>query len=135
MDEPRQNHGGGIKKVIEELREWSDISHNRLSSSAALATAVTDSEQMFENGAKNFDYYNKAAKYLLHRHFCAQAESLVGSEVTNKSNEKMMSCALITLLKMLYVKNKVFVNFVNALHCSITTKYCFYKVTKLPFAK
>ena len=92
------------QKVIEELWERSDISHNRLSSSAVLPNAVTDSEKMFENGAKNFDYYNKAAKYLLHRHFCAQAESLVGCEIANQLNEKIMSRALTTLVKMLYAK-------------------------------
>ena len=56
IEEPPQNHVRGIEKVIEELWEPFDISHNRLSSSAALATAVTDSEQMFENGTKNFAY-------------------------------------------------------------------------------
>ena len=56
MEEPPQNHVRGIEKVIEELWERFDISYNRLSSSTALATAVTDSEQMFENGAKNFAY-------------------------------------------------------------------------------
>ena len=69
MEEPWQNHVHGIEKVIEELREWLDISYNRLSSSAAMTTAVTDSEQMFQKEVKNFPYYSKAAKYLLHRHF------------------------------------------------------------------
>ena len=48
MEEPRQNHVRGMQKVIEELGERFDISYNRLSGSAALPTAVTDSEQMFE---------------------------------------------------------------------------------------
>ena len=56
MEEPRQNHVHGIEKVIEKLWERFDIFYSRLSSSTALATAVTDSEQMFENGTKNFAY-------------------------------------------------------------------------------
>ena len=60
---------------------------------------------MFETGVKNFAYYSKAAKYLLYRHFRSQAESLVGTEITNWRSEKIMSCTLRTLLKMLYAKN------------------------------
>ena len=56
MEEPPQNHVRGIEKVIEKLRERFDIFHNRLFISGALPTAVTDSEQMFENGTKNFAY-------------------------------------------------------------------------------
>ena len=46
----------------------------------------------------------KAAKYLLYRHFCAQEERVVESEVTNRLSEKIMSRALRNLLKMLYAK-------------------------------
>ena len=45
-----------MQKVIEQLRERFDISYNRLSSSAALATALTDSEKMFEKEVNDFAY-------------------------------------------------------------------------------
>ena len=56
MEEPRQNHVRGMQKVIEKLRERFDIAYNRLSSSAALPTGITDSEKMFEKEVKNFAY-------------------------------------------------------------------------------
>ena len=56
IEEPRQNHVRGMHKVIEKLKERFEISNNRLSSSAALPTAVTDSEKMFEIEVKDFAY-------------------------------------------------------------------------------